>query len=124
MTIGEVSKNLNISIDTLRYYERIGLIGPIPKTKNGIRDFDKISIKQIEFVKCMRSANFPIEMLTKYMNLYKKGDSTFEERRKILIQQRQNVVKQIEELQRAKEKLDYKVQLYDKKILEKNIKGD
>lgn len=124
MTIGEVSKNLNISIDTLRYYERIGLIGPIPKTKSRIRDFDKISIKQIEFVKCMRSANFPIEMLTKYMNLYKKGDSTFEQRRKILIQQRQNVVKQIEELQRAKEKLDYKVQLYDKKILEKNIKGD
>lgn len=123
MTIGEVSKKLDISIDTLRYYEKIGLIGPVPKTKSGIRDYDDISIRQIEFIKCMRSANLPIEELIKYMNLFKEGDKTLKERKQILVNQRENVIKQIEELKKVKERLDHKLELYDEQLLEYRLKG-
>ena len=123
MTIGEVSKKLDIPIDTLRYYEKIGLIGPVPKTKSGIRYYDDISIRQIEFIKCMRSANLPIEELIKYMNLFKEGDKTLKERKQILVNQRENVIKQIEELKKVKERLDHKLELYDEQLLEYRLKG-
>ena len=123
MTIGEVSKKLDIPIDTLRYYEKIGLIGPVPKTKSGIRDYDDISIRQIEFIKCMRSANLPIEELIKYMNLFKEGDKTLKERKQILVNQRENVIKQIEELKKVKERLDHKLKFYDEQLLEYRLKG-
>lgn len=122
MTIGEVSKKLDISTDTLRYYEKIGLIGPIPKTKSGIRDYDDISIRQVEFVKCMRSADLPLQELIKYMQLFKQGDKTLKERKQILLEQRENVIEQIEKLKIVKEKLDYKLKLYDEQLLEQRLK--
>lgn len=122
MTIGEVSKKLDISTDTLRYYEKIGLIGPIPKTKSGIRDYDDISIRQIEFVKCMRSADLPIEELIRYMKLFKEGDKTLKERKQILVKQREHVLEQIEKLKIVKKRLDYKLELYDEQLLEQRLK--
>ena len=56
MTISEVSKKYDISTDTLRYYERIGLLPPVPRTKSGLRDYDENSCKSVEFIKCMRNA--------------------------------------------------------------------
>lgn len=123
MTIGEASKKLDISTDTLRYYEKIGLIGPIPKTKSGIRDYDDMSIRQIEFVKCMRSADLPLQELIKYMQLFKQVDKTLKERKQILLEQRENVIEQIEKLKIVKEKLDYKLKLYDEQLLEQRLKG-
>lgn len=122
MTIGEVSKKLDISTDTLRYYEKIGLIGPISKTKSGIRDYDDISIRQIEFVKCMRSADLPIEELIRYMKLFEEGDKTLKERKQILVEQREHVLGQIEKLKIVKKRLDYKLELYDEQLLEQRLK--
>ena len=61
MTISEVSKKYNITADTIRYYEKEGLIPTVPRNKNGIRDFDENSCGWIEFIKCMRSAGLEIE---------------------------------------------------------------
>lgn len=61
MTIAEVGKKYDITLDTLRYYERIGLLAKVPRNKNGIRNYDEASCKRIEFIKCMRSAGVEIE---------------------------------------------------------------
>lgn len=71
MTISEVSKKYDISTDTLRYYERIGLLPTVPRTKSGLRDYDENSCKSVEFIKCMRNAGLPIEALIEYMTLFK-----------------------------------------------------
>ena len=63
MTIAEASKKYDISADTLRYYERIGLIPPVPRTKSGIRDYDEASCGWIQLMKCMRKAGVQIEAL-------------------------------------------------------------
>ena len=76
MTIAEVSRQFDITPDTLRYYERIGLIPPVPRTKSGIRDYDQTSCSWIEFIKCMRAAGLQIEALIEYVALFQQGDST------------------------------------------------
>ena len=63
MRISEVSERSGVSSDTLRYYERIGLIPPVNRSKNGIRDYNEIDVKRVEFIKCMRGAGLPIETL-------------------------------------------------------------
>ena len=80
MTIAEVSKKYNLTQDTIRYYEKIGLLPQIPRSKNGIRNFDEQSCRWIEFIKCMRNAGMPVEVLSKYVKLMEKGHDTVKER--------------------------------------------
>ena len=87
MKISEVSERSGISSDTLRYYERIGLIPPVNRNKNGIRDYNEIDVKRVEFIKCMRSAGLPIEALIEYYGLVQQGDQTIEIRKEILATQ-------------------------------------
>ena len=70
MTIAEVSKKYDLTPDTIRYYEKEGLIPKVPRTQNGIRDFDEESCGWIEFIKCMRSAGMEIEILKRYVELF------------------------------------------------------
>lgn len=89
MTISEVSKKYNITADTLRYYERIGLIPPVPRTKSGLRDYDESSCNWVNFIKCMRSAGLQIEALIEYVKLFQMGDETIEARKQLLIEQKE-----------------------------------
>ena len=73
MTISEVSREYAITADTLRYYERIGLLPAIRRSSSGIRDYSEADCKTISFVKCMRSAGVQIEALTEYMTLLRMG---------------------------------------------------
>ena len=112
MTISEVSKKYDISTDTLRYYERIGLLPPVPRTKSGLRDYDENSCKSVEFIKCMRNAGRPFEALIEYMTLFKEGVSTAEARMAILIEQREALISRIEEMQSTLPRLDRKIEMY------------
>ena len=67
ITIKEVSEKFSLSKDTLRFYEKKGLIGPVKKTSGGIRNYDEEDLARIEFIKCMRAAEIPIDALKKYM---------------------------------------------------------
>ncbi len=112
MTIEEVSKKYNLTQDTIRYYEKIGLIPEVPRTKSGIRDFDETSCRWIEFIKCMRSAGMSIEVLIEYVTLFKKGRETVDARKNLLVEQRQKLLEKQEEIKATIERLDYKINLY------------
>lgn len=90
MTIKEVCETLDITADTLRYYEKIGIIPKIPRNKNGIREFDTNSIDWIKFIKCMRKAGLSIEVLIEYVNLFQQGSDTSAARKNILIEQKKS----------------------------------
>lgn len=98
MKIAEVSKRYGVSTDTLRYYERIGLLRHVPRNKSGIRDYDEASCNAVEFVKCMRDAGMSIESLVEYMELLEQGDEIRE---------------RIAGLERALARLEYKIEHYD-----------
>lgn len=121
MQISEVAKEFGLTTDTLRYYEREGLIGPITKGKNGIRNYTEEDIKRIQFVKCMRAAGLEISFLKKYLQLFDEGDKTVKERREILVEQRKILKEKLDAMQEAYNRLNYKIDLYDKNILDKNL---
>ena len=73
MTIAEVSRKYNLSADTLRYYERIGLIPTAHRSKSGIRDYTVEDCAWVEFAKCMRGAGIQVEALIEYVSLFRQG---------------------------------------------------
>ena len=117
MRIAEVSKQFGISADTLRYYERIGLLSHVHRNESGIRDYGEQDLARIRFVKCMRGANVSIEALIEYMELFEGGDATLRARKAILEKERQKVREHIAEMQAGLDRLDYKIAHYEDLIV-------
>ena len=116
MTIKEVCQKYDITPDTLRYYERVGVIPEVTRTKGGIRDYSEQDIKWVENAVCMRSAGVPVEMLIEYVRLFQEGDSTIEARRDLLKEARQEVQKQLDKYQSTMDKLNYKISRYEEAV--------
>jgi DNA-binding transcriptional MerR regulator len=119
MRIAEVSEQYDISPDTLRYYERIRLIPPVNRTDSGIRDYNETDVKRVEFIKCMRSAGLPIEVLIEYVRLVQQGDTTIDARKEILKEQRDLLKSKMIEMQKTLDLLDYKINVYENTVLKK-----
>jgi DNA-binding transcriptional MerR regulator len=119
MKIAEVSERFCISTDTLRYYERIGLIPPVNRNESGIRDYNETDVKRVEFIKCMRSAGLPIEALIEYIGLVQQGDQTIEARKEILKEQRELLAARMKEMEKTLDILDYKIGVYENTVLTK-----
>jgi len=119
MTINEVSKKFDLSQDTLRYYERIGLIPSVNRNKGGIRDYTEEDCRWIEFIKCMRSAGLPIEVLIEYVGLFQQGDATINARKELLIEQRKQLMARMEDMQKTLDRLNYKIGIYEQCVVEK-----
>lgn len=117
MTISEVSRKLDISPDTLRYYERIGLIPSVKRTEGGIRNYTEEDCNWVEFIKCMRNAGLPIEVLIEYVALFQQGDSTIKARKELFLEQRKQLVERMKAMQKTLERLDYKIARYEQKIV-------
>lgn len=112
ITICEVSMKYHVSKDTLRFYEKEKLIGPIRKNKSGIREYQDSDLERIEFVLCMRSAGLSIAVLRKYQELYDKGDNTKEMRLNLLLNEKKKLKEKIKCMNDAFKKLEYKIKLY------------
>lgn len=112
MTIKEVAEKFDMTNDTLRYYEKVGIVGPVKKNSSGIRDYSEEDLKRIEFIKCMRSAGISIEVLKKYVDLYDEGESTKLERQHLLEEEQDKLEEKIKTMIDVLDKLKYKIELY------------
>lgn len=112
MTIKEASKRTGVSIDNLRYYERIGLLPPIPRNASGIREYDERAIHWIEFVLKFKQAGASLEGIIEYIKLAHSEHDTKEARREILIEVKQDLESRIEKLQSCLELAEYKIDNY------------
>ena len=119
MKIAEVSEKYGLSADTLRYYERVGLIPTVNRNEGGIRDYNELDLRRVDFIKCMRGAGLPVEVLIEYMGLVQQGDKTIEARKEILMEQRHLVAGRLQEMQKTLALLDHKIEVYEKAILTK-----
>ena len=117
MKIAEVSKRYDISSDTLRYYERVGLLRPVPRMPNGVRNYEEADCQRIEFVKCMRKAGVSIEALIEYLRLFEEGDSSIEQRKAILEEQYNLIQQRIAAMQEGLDRLAGKIATYDTSML-------
>lgn len=113
MNIKKASEMTGVSIDTIRYYEKIGLIIPI-KHLNGIRKFNERNINQIIFAKTMRHAGLGIELLKDYVSLVFENDSsTVPARKAILAEAIEKLNDKIDETVKARDYLEWKIDNYD-----------
>jgi len=119
MTITEVSQKFDLPQDTLRYYERIGLIPRVNRNKNGIRDYTEENCRWVEFIKCMRVSGLPIEVLIEYVGLFMQGDATIEARKALFVEQRKLLMERMAEMQKTLERLDYKIAMYENTVIDK-----
>ncbi len=119
MKIAEVSEKTGVSPDTLRYYERVGLLPSVRRNEGGIREYDATDLRRIEFIKCMRRAGLPVETLIDYVQLVLQGDQTIEARKEILQEQRDLLAARIAEMQKTLDLLNYKISVYESALLEK-----
>lgn len=113
MTIKEVSEKFDISQDTLRYYERVGMIPPVTRTASGIRDYQEKELGWVELAKCMRSAGLPVEAMIEYVKLTQEGDSTIPARLQLLTEQRETLLEQKAKIDATLERLNYKIGRYE-----------
>lgn len=125
MTITEVSRRYDLSADTLRYYERVGLIPPVPRTRGGARDYDEASLGWVELIKCMRAAGVSIEALTEYCRLFQLGEETMEARKALLVEQRRQLLSRMEDIRASLERLDKKIKGYEEGLAckERELRG-
>lgn len=114
MTIKEVSEKYNISQDTLRYYERAGMIPPVTRTKGGIRNYGEQDLKWLEMALCMRNAGLPVEAMAEYLRLFQLGDETIPERLALLTSQRDILLAKKQEIDNTLKRLNYKISIYEK----------
>ena len=113
MTIKEVCEKYDITPDTLRYYERVGVIPEVTRSAGGIRDYQEEDIGWVEHAICMRDAGVPVEMLIEYVKLFQEGDSTFDARTNLLKEARVQILEAKKKYDAALEKLDYKIGRYE-----------
>lgn len=113
MNIKKVSEITDVSADTIRYYERIGLLPRITRTNSGVRDFTEREIGILEFVHCFRKAGMSVEALIEYISLLEEGEGTERERLRLLTEQRDEMDDRIYELNQARDCLNYKIENYE-----------
>ncbi len=111
-TIKEVATLFNISAHTIRYYEKEGLLPFVSRSKSGVRKFTESDIRIFATVCCLKNTGMPIKEISKYIDLVMKGASTIEEREKLLLAHRKEVVRQIEALKDNLKQIDLKIETY------------
>lgn len=116
MTIKEVAEKYDITADTLRYYERVGMIPKVTRKANGIRDYQEEDLGWVELAICMRSAGLPIEVMIEYVKLYKEGDSTIPARLELLQEQMSSLQEQKAQIETTMKRLAYKISKYEEAV--------
>lgn len=113
MTIREVAAKTNMSTDTLRYYERIGLLPPVPRNAAGIRNYDEYFVNFINFIKKLKASGMSLEHIIDYIRLAEMGDATIQERKKLLAEARETLIEKINSLQLIAELADCQLRNYE-----------
>ena len=113
MTIREIAAKTNMSTDTLRYYERIGLLPPVPRNAAGIRNYDEYFVNFINFIKKLKASGMSLEHIIDYIRLAEMGDATIQERKKLLAEARATLLDKINSLQLVAELADYQLRNYE-----------
>lgn len=117
MTIAQVADKYGITPDTLRYYERVGLIPSVTRSAGGIRNYGEEECNWVEFIVCMRGAGIEVDALIRYVSLFKVGNGTLKERKNILIEQRDKLARRVEELEKTLARLDKKIENYESVLI-------
>lgn len=117
MTIQEVCWKMDLTQDTLRYYEKVGMIPPVGRTPGGTRDYGEEDLRWISLAKCLRAAGLPVQAIVEYVYLFRLGDETVSDRLELLKAQKEALLVQRRKMDEAIEKLEYKISRYENGLI-------
>jgi DNA-binding transcriptional MerR regulator len=127
LTIQQTAEEIGVSVHTLRYYERIGLISPVERASNGHRRYSEKDVKEIVFLTRLRATGMPISDIKRYVNLKRQGSSTTVERMALLEAHRDAVCKHLEEVSHYLTMIERKIEHYREHYsaqLEQDLESD
>lgn len=120
-TIKEVAEKMDISEHTLRFWAKSGFFPFVKRNQNNIRQFSDNDLEWVKIVKCLRSVGTENKAIKRYIDLCIVGDSTIEERYKIILGTKEKALMQMDELKKQLAILEYKENFY-KNLIKNNLK--
>ncbi|QHW34678.1 MerR family transcriptional regulator [Paenibacillus rhizovicinus] len=115
-TINEVAELCEMSVHTIRYYDKEGLLPFITRNKSGNREFSANSLELIRLICCLKNTGMPIKEIKRYIDLLMEGEQTSEMRRSMMVDHRKEVARQFNDLKKNLNLIDLKISHYDRKI--------
>ncbi len=122
LTPAQMAERSGVSIETLRYYEREGLINAISRTASGHRRYNPDDVMWIEVLRCLRDTGMSIEQLRQYCDLGEQGDHTQPERLHLLQSHREAVLAQIAQMHESLKLIDHKIDFYVQGLSQSELK--
>ncbi|HCB05366.1 MAG TPA: MerR family transcriptional regulator [Nocardioides sp.] len=117
LSIAEAAELTGLSADTLRYYERDGLmLRTVPRSGSGHRQYADRDVEWIRLITKLRSTGMPIRDVRRYADLVRAGDGNEAERLELLRDHRQTVLARLAEVQDHLGAIDYKIGLYETRL--------
>ncbi|RHW29974.1 MerR family transcriptional regulator [Oceanobacillus profundus] len=111
-SISEVAKKLNLTVYTLRYYDKEGLMPFVERTPNGTRLFKESDIDALNVIECLKSTGMPIKEIKKFIDWCSDGDSTLQKRYDMFLERKAVAEAQLEELKKTMELINHKCEYY------------
>ena len=110
--IGQAAEQIGMSVHTLRYYDKMGLLPHLGRDLNGVRTFSDEDMNWLDFIRRLRETGMPIAEIKRYVDLSAQGESTYDERLELLCAHRRYVAARLEEWQHCAEVIDLKIEMY------------
>ncbi len=115
-SIGQVAAKTGLTVHTLRYYEKEGLLPFVHKSSSGLRMFSDNDLGWLSIIECLKETGMPLKGIKQYIDWFREGDSTLPQRLEMFKQQQLKILTQIEQFQKYLQKIDYKVSLYEEAV--------
>lgn len=115
-SIGQVAAKTGLTVHTLRYYEKEGLLPFVRKSSSGLRMFSDNDLAWLSIIECLKETGMPLKGIKQYIDWFREGDATLPQRLEMFKQQQVKVLAQIEQFQKYLQKIDYKVRLYEEAV--------
>lgn len=111
-SISEVAKELNLTVYTLRYYDKEGLMPFVERTPSGVRKFKESDLDFLKIIQCLKLTGMPIKDIKDFIEWCSEGDSTLQDRYDMFIERKASVEAQMEELRKTMEVIEHKCDYY------------
>lgn len=121
-SISDVSKIMNLPVSTLRYYDKEGLLPYIERKDSGYRIFKEDDIRMLEIIECFKNTGMSIKEIKHFIELVKQGDISLQQRYELFVERKKTVEKQMQDLQKQLDLIDYKCEYYQKALKTYNQK--
>lgn len=119
MFIREMAQRTRISDDTLRFYERIGLLPPVPRSRSGVRQYSEYHVQYVALIQSLKASGMSLEEIQHYMELARRGQATAGIRKRMVVAAKHKLQQQIARLQQSVAEADFQLRHYETSLLKR-----